>query len=74
MNKNSLIGIIAVVAIALMAGIWIGSEKDIISMELDEITKSATETKMMKDVNSTDLDAMAKDIDINVDLGDLDNL
>ncbi len=36
MNKNSVIGILAVAAISLMVGIWIGQTKEIFMSELDQ--------------------------------------
>jgi hypothetical protein len=49
MNKNSVIGILAVAAIALMVGIWIGQTKEIFMSELDQAsTIPALQKKTME--------------------------
>lgn len=57
---SSTIGLIAIVAIALMVGIWIGSEKEIVISELEESVPAFSKT-MMKKADNTEKAMMEKD-------------
>ncbi|MGB0925482.1 MAG: hypothetical protein ACPGTS_02125 [Minisyncoccia bacterium] len=48
-TRNTIIGLLAVAAVALMVGIWIGSETDIVSMDIENAeTKQEMKSEVME--------------------------
>ncbi len=77
-NREFIIGLIFLIAVAVMIGVWIDSkEKSTTYTAPRSNVETSEESKLEQIANtseSTDLDVLESEINLDLDLGDLDTL